>query len=76
MLGRLKMSTKDALKHYNTVAERVFSGANRKWAVQDGTFKAATLEREMKRIIASSIEGGTGDERMLDGPDTGVRRGA
>ena len=76
MLGRLKMSTKDALEHYNTVAERVFSSTNKKLKGKDGTFKASTLEKEMRRIIANSIEGGSGDERMLNDPGTGVPKGA
>jgi len=76
MLGRLKMSTKDALEHYDAVSGRVFSSKNKKGRLKDGTFKASTLEKEMKRIIAASIEGGDGNELMLDNPDTGVRRGA
>ena len=66
MLGRLRMTTKEALEQYSNIAGRIFSAENKKLLVQDGTFKATTLEREMKRVIASKVGEGDGDDSMLD----------
>jgi len=44
MLGRLRMTKEEALKAYNSIAGSIFSQKNKKWATQDGTFKATTLE--------------------------------
>jgi hypothetical protein len=73
MLGRLRMTTEDALKHYNDISARVFSRGNRKWVCQDGTFRATTLKEKMVEVVAG-IEGYTGDERMLDS-DTETKMG-
>ena len=66
MLGRLGMNTKEALEQYNTVAGKIFSKENKKWKIQDGTFKASTLEAEMKRVVAAR-SGGNKDLMMIDG---------
>lgn len=65
MVGRLRMNTKEALEQYNSIAGKIFSKKNKKSPHQDGTFKASTLEVEMKRVVASRSNG---DEnlRMLD----------
>jgi hypothetical protein len=65
MLGRLRMTTEDALKHYNDITARVFSRGNRKRVWQDGTFRATTLKEKMVEVVAG-VEGYAGDERMLD----------
>ena len=65
MLGRLRMTTEDALKHYNDISAHVFSRGNRKRAWQDGAFRATTLKEKMVEVVAG-IEGYTGNERMLD----------
>ena len=65
MLGRLQMTTKEALEQYNIIAGRVFCTSNKKWLIQDGTFKATTLEQEIKRVVATKLGGG-GDATMLD----------
>ncbi len=70
MLGRLKMSTEDALHNYKKLATTVFSPDNRKLFYKDGKFKASTLEAEIKEIVKHSCEGYTGDELLLD-PDAG-----
>jgi len=61
MLGRLRMSVSDAIKHYDTVTMRVFSTETK---FVDDTFKASTLEAVIKDIV----EGETGDREsyMLD----------
>lgn len=74
MLGRLRMSTEQALEHYNTISQRIFGPDNRKrhlW--NDGMFKATTLEVEMKKVIKGAKEGYSGEEKMLDesSPNTG-----
>jgi hypothetical protein len=33
MLGRLRMSTEEALREYDTCAEKIFSSRNKKWYV-------------------------------------------
>ncbi|KAK0477670.1 putative calcium-independent phospholipase A2-gamma, partial [Armillaria novae-zelandiae] len=70
MLGRLKMSTEDALHNYKKLASAVFSPGNRKLFYKDGKFKANTLEVEIKEIVKNSHVGYTGDELLLD-PDAG-----
>ena len=56
MLGRLRMSTEDALVRYNDIAGRIFSKENKKWKTQDGTFKASTLEAQVKLLVAEEVE--------------------
>ena len=53
MLGRLKMTTKDALRAYNEIAGAVFCKANQKWTFQDGAFKATTLEKRIQDLVAA-----------------------
>jgi hypothetical protein len=65
MLGWLRMNTKEALEQYNTVAGKIFSKENKKWRNQDGTFKASTLEAEMRRVVAT-WSGGDEDLMMID----------
>jgi hypothetical protein len=64
------MDTREAMEQYNTVAGNIFSKKNKKWKTQDGTFKASTLEAEMKRVVAC-IAGDTElmmiDESLADG---------
>lgn len=52
MLGRLRMTTEEALKSYNNLAGEIFSKKNRKLVFQDGYFKATTLELKVKEIVA------------------------
>ena len=77
MLGRLRMSAEDALAQYNAIAGRVFSTSNKKLFGQDGTFKATTLENEMKRVVADNKNAkGNPDERMLDDDSSGLKGAA
>jgi hypothetical protein len=66
MLGRLRMSTTEALEKYNGIAGRIFSEKNMKWKTQEGKFKATTLEQEMKSIVASKLKERDEDARMFD----------
>ncbi|KAF8538287.1 acyl transferase/acyl hydrolase/lysophospholipase [Trichophaea hybrida] len=69
MLGRLRMSTDEALTEYNQLVGYVFG--ERKWAFQDGHFKATRLEEAIKKIVEKySLDGDT--EEMLDSRDDSV----
>ena len=61
MLGRLRMSTRDALRAYNKIAESVFCKANQKRSSQDGTFKATTLKEQVQDLVIAKELG----EHML-----------
>ena len=61
MLGRLKMTTKEALREYNEIAGTIFCKANRKPSFKDGAFKATTLEKRMQELVAAKELG----EHML-----------
>ena len=52
MLGRLRMSTLEALSSYNKLAEGIFCKANQKSSGKDGTFKATVLEKKVQEIVA------------------------
>ncbi|KAK0451869.1 acyl transferase/acyl hydrolase/lysophospholipase [Armillaria borealis] len=69
MLGRLKMSTKQALRRYNQIASRVFSCANQRH-LKDGRFEASALETEMKSIVKGRKEDYKEDELLID-PESG-----
>jgi predicted acylesterase/phospholipase RssA len=68
MLGRLRMKTDDAMRTYNTLAQAIFSKANKKRMGQDGMFKASTLESKVKELVADKKQG----ERMLPPPTSEV----
>ncbi len=51
MLGRLRMTTQEALQAYNSIASAIFSERNKKWQFQDGLFKASTLENKVQEIV-------------------------
>jgi hypothetical protein len=70
MLGKLKMTTKEALTYYIRIMERVFSPSNKKRTFQDGAFKVTTLETEIKAMIAAKGEDKNGDERMIGPKDS------
>ncbi|KAL9041418.1 MAG: hypothetical protein Q9214_004116 [Letrouitia sp. 1 TL-2023] len=62
MLGRLRMTTQEALQAYNSIAQAIFSKKNQKLMYQDGAFKAKTLETKVKQEVAKRQLG----ERMLE----------
>ena len=71
MLGRLRMTTRDALRAYNKIAESVFCKSNRKYSFQDGAFKATTLEQQVRSLVA---EKGLGDYIMPDEDESGAAK--
>ncbi|KAK3372475.1 hypothetical protein B0H63DRAFT_401255, partial [Podospora didyma] len=52
MLGRLRMSTEEALQEYDLCSGKIFSSSNKKWTNATEKFKATTLERIIKEIVA------------------------
>lgn len=66
------MTTRDALEKYCAIAGNVFGTGNKMW---DRTFNVTTLEAEMRKLVASSITGYTGDETMYDTTADGVAMG-
>lgn len=62
MLGRLRMTTDEALRTYNSLSQVIFSAKNRKRKGQDGSFKATTLQEKVQEIVAERELG----EFMLD----------
>ncbi|MCJ1392597.1 hypothetical protein MMC18_005467 [Xylographa bjoerkii] len=65
MLGRLRMSTSEALEQYNVAAQRIFCDRNRRSRLHDGIFIAKTLENEVKRLVDSRKADGEHSTRML-----------
>lgn len=72
MLGRLRMTTEEALQAYNSIASAIFSNKNRKLKYKDGAFKATTLETEVKRLVRDKNLG----DHMLDLPKDTQRASA
>ncbi|RPA82983.1 FabD/lysophospholipase-like protein [Ascobolus immersus RN42] len=74
MLGRLKMSTKEAIDSYAFLAGKIFGNENRKGQAlvgfldrlnaEKGTFKATTFVNEIKNVLSSI--GVNPDARMMD----------
>jgi hypothetical protein len=62
MLGRLQMSVTEAITHYGTLAQSVFSDA--RLIGGDGKFKASKLEEVIKEIVEKKA--GHPDELMMD----------
>jgi predicted acylesterase/phospholipase RssA len=62
MLGRLRMTTDEALRSYNSLARAIFSKDNKKRSGQDGGFKATTLENKVQEVVSKKDLG----ELMLD----------
>ena len=71
MLGRLRMSTDEALQAYNSLARDIFSKKNRKWTGQDGAFKSSTLQEKVNELV---LKKGLG-EFMLDPLDEPKKKG-
>ncbi|KAL9610366.1 MAG: hypothetical protein Q9167_004936 [Letrouitia subvulpina] len=68
MLGRLRMTTEEALRKYNKIAGAIFCKANRKLSFQDGSFKAATLEKQIQDLVAAKE---LGEHMLRDNDEAG-----
>ena len=70
MLGRLKMSTQEALDAYDTFSSRIFSKRNRKKTPDHGLtqmYKATKLEKTVKELVAQHSDGvKMADSRQLN----------
>ena len=51
MLSRLRMTAVEAAEQYNNLAKEIFGPKNKKSWVQDGTFKATTLQKAVERLV-------------------------
>jgi len=75
LLGRLRMSTEEAIHQYIFLTSKVFDTATRE---QNGTFRATVLEDAMKHVIKASDKASSGEEYMIQGnmsADIGKRYG-
>ncbi|KAJ4301871.1 hypothetical protein N0V90_003967 [Kalmusia sp. IMI 367209] len=70
MLGRLRMTTDEALRAYNSLSRDIFSGKNKKRKDQDGAFKATTLQEKVQDTVSERKLG----EYILD-PSSDLRKG-
>ena len=61
MLGRLGMSTAQALASFRTIGQEIFKN---KKIVGDGNYKASVFEKEMKRIVRDSQLGAIENELL------------
>jgi len=66
MLGRLKMTTEEALEKYNDFASHTFSTKNQKRFGHDGMFKASIFEQTVKKMVRETVVGHDEDDCMLD----------
>ncbi|KAJ7852228.1 hypothetical protein B0H13DRAFT_2284385 [Mycena leptocephala] len=64
MLGRLRMSVKDAVKAYGELSKEVFSDVKSQGS--DGRFKASKLEKSIKGIVGTHSASQDPEERMED----------
>ncbi len=51
MLGRLRMSTEEALREYDTCAEKIFSFGNKKWSTATEKFRATALQDAVRDLV-------------------------
>ncbi|KAK4151189.1 hypothetical protein C8A00DRAFT_45555 [Chaetomidium leptoderma] len=51
MLGRLRMSTEEALREYDQCAMKIFSSQNRKWTTATEKFRATALKEVVKELV-------------------------
>ena len=52
ILSRLRMTAAEAAEQYNELARQILWPQNQKSWLQDGKFKAITLENAVKRVVA------------------------
>ena len=64
MLGRLRMSTKQARDEYIELAKKVFG--KKKAVIGDGAFKATKLEKVVKDVVRRYGGDSSPEEQMLD----------
>jgi len=62
MLGRLRLSVSDAINHYDSLAEKVFSDGKK--VIGDGHFKGSVLRDVVKKIVEAKTA--DADSRMME----------
>ena len=71
MLGRLRMTTRDALRTYNKIAGSVFCKSNRKHSFQNEAFKATTLKKQIQNLVA---EKALGEDILFEEDEAGATK--
>jgi len=67
LLGRLRLSVRDAIDQYAKLAKVVFSDKKMSGNIfQGGTFKASKLESEIKSVLENKIGKGGGESMMFE----------
>ena len=70
MLSRLRMTAVEAAEQYNNLAKEIFGPKNKKSWVQDGAFKATTLQKAVERLVESrNLASDTGTKMIPNGCD-------
>lgn len=64
LLGRLRLTTSEAISAYSVLAKEIFSKKNLPW--KDGTFKASNLEKAIKDVLEEKLGKGHSNEMMYD----------
>jgi hypothetical protein len=67
LLGRLRLTTSEAIFHYTNLSKTIFSEKNRFW--KDGTFKASNLEKAIKSVLETKLGKDHSNEMMYDSRD-------
>ena len=65
MLSRLRMTAVEAAEQYNNLAKEIFGPKNKKSWVQDGTFKATTLQEAVERLVAQRNRASDSGTQMI-----------
>lgn len=60
LLGRLRLTVPEAIAHYTSLAETIFTARKPFW--KDGRFKASALEDSIKRVVEQTL--GNANEKM------------
>ncbi|KAI9869902.1 MAG: hypothetical protein M1830_004948, partial [Pleopsidium flavum] len=63
LLGRLRLSVREAIDKYRVLSKEVFS--DKKSPGKDGTFKASKLEKAIKDVMEAKLGAGRAEEKMF-----------
>lgn len=66
LLGRLQLSTEQAITEYGNLASLVFKEKKSGWLGNDGQYKATKLETVVKELVQKYSATNNPDESMLD----------
>jgi hypothetical protein len=71
MLGRLRMDVKTAIKHYDKLAEQVFSDI-KPWGENRKLVRAKKLEEVIKSMVGSVTPSRDSESPLLEGDQAGA----